>query len=91
MKMVVNYPTNVSRKNEDSMESFVHSIAQKNVPKDNCSVLEVLMRQDAKDLANAEIKKNTDGAQELKPNPNPNVLDIVQPSVLPMKYFALHS
>ena len=77
MKMAANYPINVSRKNEDSMENFVHSIVQKNVPKPNCSVLEVLMKQDAWDLAVAEIKKNTDGDPELKPNLSLNAQDIV--------------
>ena len=80
-KMAANYPTNVSKKREDLMESFVHSIAQKNVPKANCSVLEVLMKQDAWDLAVAEIKKNTDGDPELKPNLNLNAPDIVQLNV----------
>ena len=88
-KMAANYPTNVSKKREDLMESFVHSIAQKNVPKANCSVLEVLMKQDVKDQAVAEIKKNTDGDLELKKNPKQNVLDIVQLNVSPMKSYAL--
>merc|ERR1712179_517257 len=58
-----------------------------NVPKVNCSVLEVLMKQDAKDQAVAEIKKNTDGDLELKKNPKQNVLDIVQLNVSPMKSY----
>ena len=88
MKMDVDYPTNVSRKKEDSMVSFAHSTAQKNVTKDNFSVLEVLMKLDAKPLANVETKKNTNGDQELRPNQNPNAPDIVHPNVLLMKYFA---
>lgn len=91
MKMVANYPTNVSRRSEDLMENFVLSIAQKNVKKANCFVPEALMKPDAKDLANAEIKKSTDGDQELKPNPNPNALDTAHPNALHTKSFAHHS
>jgi len=91
MKMDANYPTNVSRKNEDSMVNFAHSTAQKNVTMANFSVPEASMKLDAKPQANVEIKKNINGDQELKPNPRPNALDIVQPNVLPMKFFAHHS
>ena len=88
MKMDADYPTNVLRKKEDLMASFAHSTAQKNVTKDNFSVLEVLMKLDAKPLANVETKKSTNGDQELRPNQNPNALDIVHPNVLLTKFFA---
>jgi len=91
MKMDVNYLINASKKNEDLMVSFVHSIAQKNVVKANFSVLEVLMKPVAKLQVNVETKKNTNGDQELKPNQKLNALDTVHPNVLLMKSFAHHS
>ena len=91
MKMDVNFPMNVLKRNEDSMENCAHSIAQKNVTKVNYSVLEVLMKLDAKLPANVETKKNTNGDQEQKPNQRPNAPDIVQLSVLPMKFCAHHN
>jgi len=91
MKMDVNYLINVSKKNEDLMVNFVHSIAQKNVVKANFSVLEVLMKPVAKLQVNVETKKNTNGDQELKPNQKLNALDTVHPNVLLMKSFAHHS
>ena len=91
MKMDVDYPTNVSRKKEDSMVSFAHSTAQKNVTKVSYSVPEESTKLDVKQLASAETKRNTNGDQELKPNPNKNALDTAQPNVLPMKFFAHHN
>ena len=91
MKMDANYPINVLKRNEDSMENCAHSIAQKNVTKVNYSVLEVLMKLDAKLPANVETKKNTNGDQELQLNPKLNALDTAHPNVLLMKSFAHHS
>jgi len=88
MKMDADYPTNVLRKKEDLMASFARSTAQKNVTKDNFSVLEVLTKLDAKPLANVETKKSTNGDQELGPNQNLNALDIVHRNVLLTKFFA---
>merc|ERR1719351_174286 len=88
MKMAANYPINVSKRNEDSMENCAHSTAQKNVTKVSYSVPEESTRLDVKQLANAETKRNTNGDQELKPNPNLNALDTAQPNVLLMKFFA---
>ena len=73
------------------MVSSVRSIAQKNVMKDNSSVLEVLMKPVAKLQVNVETKKNTNGDQELKPNQKLNALDTAHPNVLLMKSFVHHS
>ena len=91
MKMDVNFPMNVLKRNEDSMENCAHSIAQKNVTKVNYSVLEVLMKLVAKLQVNVETKKSTNGDQEQKPNQKLNALDTVHPNVLLMKSFAHHS
>ena len=91
MKMAANCPINVSKRNEDSMENCAHSTAQKNVTKVSYFVPEESTKLDVKQQANVETKRNTNGDQELKPNPKLNALDTAQPNVLPMKFFAHHN
>jgi len=91
MNMDANCPMNVLRRNEDLMESFVPSIAQKNVMKSSFSVPEALMKLGAKQLTNAEIKKSTNGDLVLKPSLNPNAPDTVRLNVLLMKSSVHHN
>ena len=91
MKVVASYPMSALKRNEVWMENYAPSIAQRYVMMNNYSVLEESTKVDVKDQVNAEIKKNTNGDQELNPNQNKNVLDIAQPHVKPMKSYAHHS